>query len=392
MQATGAAMSKKRLAIITSRPVYYYIALYRLIDEYPDIDLTVIYTTGVGRGLDEGSDLNRYRSGREELQGYRYIYLPGADRVTRLMGLRSLNWHIVPHLLRERYDVVWIHGYTVGTNMLAALVQGLLLRGTVWLRDDQHLRNPRSRWKQRLKRAVLPLLFRRWVGLRVGTLNGEWLEYFGIPASRQAFVPHAVELPGGPDASLLPEPDAADTDRLWTILAVGRAVWEKNYGTVLEAIARIKPLRMVRLVIVGDGPELEALMDTAARLGLSCSDVEFAGRVDQKDIAAYYRSADLFVLASVSETWGLVVNEAMSMGLPVVVSSRVGCSVDLVKDGENGYVIPPGDASELGQAILRVIENVEAGRPFGECSRQIVSQWSNETAFQGVLEAMSHER
>ena len=382
-------MTKIRLAIVTSRPVYYYIPLYRLLANHPEIDLTVVYTTGVGRATHNPADFNHYQSAQQELEGYRSIHLPGANRVDRLSGPASLNWQVVPHIVRAKYDVVWIHGYSVGSNMLGALAQRLVVRRAVWLRDDQHLRNPRSRWKQRAKKLVLPRLFGSWSGLYVGTLNREWLAYFGIPDDRLYFVPHAVEIDSPEPA--LPAPAPFPRKRL-TILSVGRMVWEKNYQTLLEAVVRLRTTHLVRLVLVGDGPELDALRAMAGELGLTEDDVEFAGRVDQCEIPSYYTEADLFVLSSISETWGLVVNEAMAFGLPVVVSNRVGCSEDLVHDGENGFVFEAGNVDDLVRALEATMVALGNGVPLGLASRELISTWSNQTALAGVLDALADAR
>jgi glycosyltransferase involved in cell wall biosynthesis len=98
---------------------------------------------------------------------------------------------------------------------------------------------------------------------------------------------------------------------------------------------------------------------------------------------------DALVLASESETWGLVLNEAMTFGLPVVATRMVGASLDLIEEGSNGYIYPVGDISALTDALRRLAASPDMRRQFGRRSCDIVQRYSYDACVQGILAALA---
>ncbi|TKC91168.1 glycosyltransferase family 4 protein [Trinickia terrae] len=139
-------------------------------------------------------------------------------------------------------------------------------------------------------------------------------------------------------------------------LFVGRLSEEKGVGTLLEAFAGIRGrLPGATLRIVGTGPMGDALKAKVAGLGLSDS-VHFAGSLQDEPLSVEYFSATCLVLPSLSEPWGLVVNEALSHGCPAVVSDSCGCVPELIVEGESGYAFVPGDVAGLQRTLLKATE------------------------------------
>jgi glycosyltransferase involved in cell wall biosynthesis len=99
---------------------------------------------------------------------------------------------------------------------------------------------------------------------------------------------------------------------------------------------------------------------------------------------------DVFVFPSAKEQWGLVVNEAMNAAKPVVVSDRVGCAPDLVRDGVNGFVFPVGDIGALAERLRRLTEDPELARRMGEEGLRIIDKWNFDADVQGLLEALDY--
>ena len=99
-----------------------------------------------------------------------------------------------------------------------------------------------------------------------------------------------------------------------------------------------------------------------------------------------YVASDAFALLSSRETWGVVVNEAAATGLPLVLSDRVGAAPDLLRDGENGYLVPAGDVAAAAHALAALAGDAPLRRRFGECSRRIVSAWGYEPSVESFVE------
>ena len=166
-------------------------------------------------------------------------------------------------------------------------------------------------------------------------------------------------------------------------LFVGRFAPEKNVLRLIEAYATYRQtagLRAWGLVLVGGGPQEPMLR---ARIqGLP--DVVFAGFQQADAVSAYYGLASCLVLPSVSETWGLVVNEAMAAGLPVIVSHRCGCVPELVRAGVNGYVCNPFDIDGMARLLGMMSSDRAEADKMGEASRQIVALYTPETWAQSL--------
>jgi glycosyltransferase involved in cell wall biosynthesis len=117
--------------------------------------------------------------------------------------------------------------------------------------------------------------------------------------------------------------------------------------------------------------------------------VYFAGFQDQSDLPKYYGAADIFVLPSECEPWGLVVNEAMASGLPVIAAGTVGAARDLIIEGENGYLVPENDPAALVSAIDRACESEQRPLLLGEKARCTVQSWNYDSTLAGFHNALS---
>ena len=160
-------------------------------------------------------------------------------------------------------------------------------------------------------------------------------------------------------------------------LYVGRFAPEKNLPFLLRAYARYRLTFPDgwRLVMVGDGPLREELHQIAQAEGLT--DVIWAGFKQSPELPRYYTFASCFILPSVLEPWGLVVNEAMASGLPVLASRRCGCATDLVVDAKNGFTFDPGSVEGLAD-LMNVMSSIPEGAraAMGGASTEIISRWS----------------
>ena len=170
-------------------------------------------------------------------------------------------------------------------------------------------------------------------------------------------------------------------------LFAGRLVVEKGVFELLNAYAKLENrLRdQIGLVFVGEGPCRDLLRERAALI--SPGVVRFAGFVQRDDLARYYALADALILPTHSDTWGLVVNEAMACGLPIIVTEVAGCAADLVKTNWNGLLVPPEDVASLAKAMLTLASAPDRCQEMGLNSRELVSNFSAEHWASGIKSA-----
>jgi glycosyltransferase involved in cell wall biosynthesis len=184
-----------------------------------------------------------------------------------------------------------------------------------------------------------------------------------------------------------------ETARGRYFLASCRFVEKKNLARMLEAYARFRQGRGDDpadwpLVLLGDGGLRPSLEAQRTALGLSAH-VHMPGFRQYDELPAYYGSAGCFVHASTTEQWGLVVNEAMAAGLPVIVSDRCGCAPVLVREGVNGHSFPPEDIDALATA-MRAIAAQADDSAMRAASRALVAEWGPDRFGQGMADAVRY--
>ena len=172
-----------------------------------------------------------------------------------------------------------------------------------------------------------------------------------------------------------------------TFLYVGRLDPEKGTDVLLRAWARVEPSGSARLQIVGTGTLDSSLRRLTTELGLTR--VTFEGFVRQSDLLGCYGRADVFVFPSLSDPWGLVINEAMASGLPVITTSAPGGARELVKNGENGFIVLPGDADALAAAMSKLGGDPGLRQRMGRSSSQIVQKFSPSAWAEAVAEMVA---
>ncbi len=174
-------------------------------------------------------------------------------------------------------------------------------------------------------------------------------------------------------------------------LGVGRQIPKKNWHTLIQAFCRAtgQVTNDWGLVLIGEGPEAPKLMDLAKE---TRAKIIFLPFQDQESLCQFYATAEcLVLLSSVGETWGLVVNEAMASGLPVIVSKECGCAETLVLDGHNGWQCNPHSPDEVAVILRRFMDLSAADRRrMGVHSAQIVSNWGMDRFCDGVWQAVQY--
>jgi glycosyltransferase involved in cell wall biosynthesis len=274
----------------------------------------------------------------------------------------------------------------------------------------------RSAWREAVKHRVVRLGSAALVG---GMPHRDYMVKLGMPpecvflgydaVDNEYFAAGAAKWqkqPGEVEGQTLHGPRKSEVGRKYGLpenyfLASARFIEKKNLSRLIEAYARYRTLaenaeklkpetlksQIWDLVLLGDGPLRPALCSQLQALGLH-DHVQMPGFKQYLDLPAYYGLAGAFIHASTTEQWGLVVNEAMASGLPVLVSSRCGCARDLVKDGVNGFTFDPYNVEQLAQLMFQI----SAFPPFrlsafGDASCQIIADWGPDHFASGLKAA-----
>jgi len=290
----------------------------------------------------------------------------------------KLNWGVVRLVLRS--DVVMIGGLEQGTYLLAALVARLAGRGPILLFDGF---SPKRFGRERrvilaVKRITAWLCRAYFANGSVGRmyLRGQ----LGVSPEKPFFnqcLSHADQfheqlLAETAGSSKLTRQHAAgfcSGQRI--VMCCGYLIYRKRIDLIIDALALLPESSRPTLLVVGAGPLMEELKTRAASARVPSV---FTGHKDGLELAAHYYLADVFVLASDDDPWGLVVNEAMRAGLPVVVSDACGASLDLVQSGINGFVFESGSSEALRAALARVLESDREA--MGAVSQALISRWN----------------
>jgi glycosyltransferase involved in cell wall biosynthesis len=384
-----------RLAVLASHPIQYQAPLYRALAKSPEIDLMVLFCSnwGLKTYRDEGFG-QELKWDIPLLDGYRSEFLPNVSPSPNLTGFWGLiNPAVVRRLREGKFDAIWIHGWSRFTDWLVMLT-AFALGIPVLLRGETNLLPMLPRWKRILKRAVLTRLFKKVSGfLAIGRYNTEFYKAYGVPKEKIFHVPYAVDNVFfiSKAKELLPkkielkEKFGIPAD-LPVILFSGKLTAVKRPMDLLQAYAQVLKDVKCALIFVGNGPLRSELEAYARQLRLE--NVYFMGFQNQTELPTFYTMADVFVLPSGFEPWGLVVNEAMCFGLPVIVSDQVGAGGDLVREGINGHVFPAGDITILTNRLKQVVSNRGTRRRMGEESSGIIKKWSCEEGVDQILKGM----
>lgn len=394
-------MKKLRLAYLVTHPIPYQAPLLRMVAAEPDIDLTVFFGTDFSaRPFTAGEFGREIRWDTPLLEGYRYEVLPQAfapppGRLPPLDFWRPLNYGLARRL--DGFDALWVHGYAHWfhwTAMAAAKRHGL----KVLLRDEATaISAERGALKQTAKRAFFAGLSRMVDAfLTIGTLNRRYYREHGIGDDRLFDMPYAVDNAhferGAAEAATHRERTRAEfaLERGRPILLfAAKLIERKRPELLLEAFARIHDdpaLQYPYLLFAGDGP-LRGRLEARAK-EIAPGAVRFLGFQSQGELPRCYDLCDAFVLPSVQESWGLVVNEVMCAGRAVVVSDRVGSGADLVRPGQNGAIFRTDDLDDLTRVLRGILTDPQHLSAMGHKSLDIIRRWSFAEDVAGLRRAL----
>jgi glycosyltransferase involved in cell wall biosynthesis len=390
-----------RLAYVVSHPIQYQAPLLRRMAQERDIDLTVFFCAdySVTGYPDQGFGGVRVKWDVPLLEGYRYEFLPSIRRSTKVAFWAPMNRGFYRALKRGKFDAVWLHGYW-SFNSISAMVAAKLLGIPLLERAEGTLIDrPRSNVTLAVKYAFFSIAryFIRAV-LPISSRNRDyWAHHLGSDFP-SFMVPYAVDNAYFQDMTASARQSREEFRRQLNlepdrpvILYASKLMERKRCIDLIDAYLDLTPNPVGKrpyLLIVGDGSE-RAACEARVREARQ-SDVRFLGFQNQSQLARFFDLCDVFVLPSVYEPFGLIVNEVMNAGKPIIVSDEVGCQPDLIADGVNGRVFPARDVVALRTALEEVIEDPQAGHEMGRNGLECINRWSLEEDIRGLREALNH--
>lgn len=387
-------MRRRRLVVIASHPIQYQVPLYRELASRPGIDLKVLFLSD--QGLTPYADpgfRSTFAWDIDLLSGYDHDFvsptfaLPGGFS-------RQLYPRLPAALHLAQPDAVIIHGWTVPRNWLALLLASLHHIPVLFRGETNGLSEPAG-IKRVLRSSLLSALFARVTAfLAIGTLNRRFYQSRGVDPSRIFLTPYTVSNAyfQTQASTLIPRraalrrevgiPESAPV-----FLFCGKLIKAKRPLDLLDAYASTPLPDTAYLVFAGDGPLRPALEAKVHSLGLR--HVMVTGFQNQSLLPRWYAMSDALVLPSSFEPWGLVVNEAMNFGLPVIASDHVGSAPDLVLSGQTGEVFPAGQIPALASSLSRLATDCAYRKLLSGAARTRIDSWDIADTADGIITALT---
>jgi glycosyltransferase involved in cell wall biosynthesis len=382
LESREIAGARARIAVIWIDWYAYHVARFRAIATHP-----VFEGRAIGIELVGGAGLHGrmvFRAGEREGLPITTLFPDGSWSDIGQYRIARRLWK---ELNRISPEVVLVPGYYTLPGLASVFWARLHGKRAVLMSESTRQDHRRRPLLEGAKRAVLPRLFH--AAISGGKRQSAYLRDLGFAPARIAGLYDVVdnEFFAERAAAHRRETSAAALDLPSRyFLSVGRLAPEKNIDGLIRAFALYRERGGTwSLVLVGDGPLASTLRRQVSDAGLEDC-VLFAGMKDTRAMIPYYAFAGCFMLPSWREPWGLVANEAMSAGLPLIVSNRCGCSDDLLEDGANGYVFDPDNNRQLAD-LMSAMSGLDSSRRsgMGEKSKEIVARYSLATWAEEVV-------
>ena len=360
-----------KLAVITTHPIQYYAPIFQLLNQRNQIEVKVFYTWEKGAAVfDEGFGKS-FDWDIPLLEGYNFQFVSNEGR-TKKSFWAIRNPSLIQEVEEWGADIILVYGWNFYSHLKA--MRYFKGKKTVIFRGDSTLLKPSGKVKKVARR-----IFLRWVyrhidyALYVGTNNKEYYLKYGLNNNQLIFAPHAIDnrrfrnYPNIGTDNIQGNPSLPQG--VIRILYVGKFQPTKDPGLLVDAVQQLNRSD-VHLLMVGNGELEEMLRQKAA----NNPRIHFLPFQNQSVMPSVYQLGDIFCLPSKGETWGLTVNEAMAAGKAILVSDRVGCAPDLVREGQNGYIFKSGDVLDL-QEKIKLLASADLSQ-MGKTSSDIINSWN----------------
>jgi glycosyltransferase involved in cell wall biosynthesis len=376
-----------RLAVVTSHPVQYQAPLFRALAQH--CDLHVVFAHRATKADQAAAGFNVAFDWDVDLTGgFACTFM---ENVSRQPGLGAFGGCDTPQvgaaLTYHAPDVVLLMGWHL-KSYWQAIWACRRARFPVMVRGDSHLDTPRGLIKRMGKAVIYPWALRVFdAALYVGERSRRYWTHYGYPADQMYFSPHCVDndwfaARSTAEARHILRQEHNISDAETVALFAGRLVPFKRPLDLISAAARLGAQgASITVMIAGAGALAGDIVEVGRQHGVK---VVMLGFRNQSQMPAAYAAAEMLILPSDSrETWGLVANEALACGKPVIVSDACGCAADLSADGTAGTVFRCGSVADLAEAIRRIVSQPMLRGAISAKARR----YSLEAATDGILVA-----
>jgi glycosyltransferase involved in cell wall biosynthesis len=387
-----------RLAIIAGHPVQYVAPWLAQLAQSSDLEIHVFYLWdfGVVEAKDPGFGIT-LEWDIPLLEGYSYSFV---QNVSSDPGNHHFMGYINPGLARQvaawKPDVVFLMNYAF-LSYFIFLLDSRTWKWPILFRGDSHDVGRQDKIHVRMSKLIRKIVFARFSAfLDVGTNNRNYLIASGVPLRKLFHSPHAIDnnrfqaaIPKALCQAKILRSSLLIREDQTLITFVGKLIAIKRPFDLLRAFSLLAPeiRRRASLLFVGEG-KLKTDLRCATRAS-ELEDVHFLDFQNQSSMPSVYSAADLLVLPSQQETWGLVVNEAMNLSCPALVSDHVGCAPDLILSDQTGWVFQTGNVLALRDSLAKAILDPVKLRQMGVNAANHVARYSYESASVGLHQALS---
>jgi glycosyltransferase involved in cell wall biosynthesis len=380
----------KKLAIISSHPIQYNAPLFALMAEKGEFDLRVFYTWGEDAVKSKfDPDFGKFIEWDIPLLiGYSYQFVKNIAKQPSSHHFWGIdNPDLIQEIENWGADVVWIWGWSFKSHLQT--MRYFCGKIPVWFRGDSV-----SLARPKVLQSLLRRVFLKWVyshvdlAFHVGEHNKNYYLENGLDSDQLVLASHAVDNDRFINSQISRTElkqfreniGYAETD--FVVLFAGKLEPRKNPFYLIEIYKYIARPN-IKLLIVGNGPlenELKAVCKNDDR-------IQFLDFQNQTQMPKLYQSCNALILPSVSETWGLAMNEAMSSGIPVLASENCGGAIDLIQD-DCGFIFPLNDAKLVANTIENWHHDEELYRNLRINAKQRIKEFSYEKIVKAVNQQM----
>jgi glycosyltransferase involved in cell wall biosynthesis len=379
----------KRIRIALIQPAYarYRQPLFEMFQDDNDVDFFFLERSDIQPSSEyTGKLLSMHELGKKK-SASDHLFSPRKKFLMLLLAL-----------IKNRYTIIITSCYSPQT-MISLLASRITRSKYVLWIEEWFFPKPKS-FRTMIRFSLLDLIAKYVLenaGAVVveGTPQRRHVRNFGVPNEKVFQANHSsLDYSKFKSMSLRQKLNIGNA---FVILYLGRIIERKGLDVLIKAFSKIEHEREdAYLVICGDGNFRGSCESIVKEMQIK--HVIFAGLIQEEEKASFYKTADVFVLPSrivakeeIAEGWGLVINEAMSMGKPVITTDAVGAAEDLVRNGINGYVVKNGEIEELYLALRKMVEDPRLRKTMGENSRIIFEEFNDfGKMFKGFKKAIEY--